>query len=71
MNDPESYTVPAGLMDTIYRTLQWYANRTSYQGERTGGVLQGCPRGPAPTSDKLVRYAEQAIERIDKEVLKR
>lgn len=71
MNDPKYYRVQAGLMDTIYKTLQWYSNRCSYIGERTGGVVAGCPRGPAPTPDELVRYAQQALDRINVEVLKR
>lgn len=69
--EQRAYEIPQGLMDQIYETLKWYANLCSYQGERTGGVLKGCPRGPAPTPDKLVRYAQQALDRINKEVLKR
>ena len=49
----------------IFNTLQDYANVCSYRGERTGGVLKGCPRGPKPTADKLVRPAQFALKRLE------
>jgi len=70
-SEEKSYAVPERLMDLIYETLKWYGNECSYQGERTGGVLKGCPRGSAPTPERLTLYARQALKRIDKEVLGR
>lgn len=66
-----SYTVPHALMDEIYETLKFYANRCSYQGERTGGVLAGCPRGPEPTTEQLIVHAQNTLLKIDREVLGR
>ena len=55
--------IPAELAEAIYQTLQYYGNVCTYQGERTGGVLAGCPRGPAPTPDHLVREAQTVLNR--------
>jgi hypothetical protein len=66
-----SYTVPREIMDDIYETLKFYANECSYQGERTGGVLAGCPRAPAPTPEDLTLYARLSLAKIDRHVLGR
>jgi hypothetical protein len=71
MTEPEVYTVPKDLMNIIYRTLRYYANEASYRGERTGGILQGCPRAPDPTPRELIQWANYAVKRIDREILKR
>lgn len=65
------YVVPHVVMDTIYETLKFYANLCSYEGERTGGVLAGCPRGPAPTPQQLIPWAQRAMAMIDSIVLGR
>lgn len=65
------YPVTFEVMDEIYETLKFYANLCSYQGERIGGVLAGCPRGPEPTPDQLVIHAQTTLQRIDAEVLGR
>lgn len=56
--------VSVELLDFIDRTLAYYGNLTTYQGERTGGVLAGCPRGPDPTPDQLVIAAHEARDRL-------
>ena len=35
------------------RALDELSVPSAYEGERTGGVLEGCPRGPAPTPEQL------------------
>lgn len=59
------------LINKIYNVLSFYANERSYEGERTGGVLKGCPRGPAPTPKQLVWSARWTLREIEREVLKR
>lgn len=68
---PAVYHVPHAVMDEIYETLKFYANLCNYQGERTGGVLAGCPRGPTPTPDDLIAHAQKALKMIDRSVLGR
>ena len=34
-----------GLVQKLDATLRFYADTDTYLGERTGGVVQGCPRG--------------------------
>jgi hypothetical protein len=65
------YSVPYTVMDAIYETLKFYANLCSYDGERTGGVLAGCPRGPKPTPEQLIAHAQEALRLIDRDVLGR
>lgn len=65
------YVVPHVVMDTVYETLKFYANQCSYEGERTGGVLAGCPRGPTPTPQQLIPWAQRALAMIDSVVLGR
>jgi hypothetical protein len=71
MSVPDNYTVPNVVMDTIYETLKFYANLCSYEPERLGGVLAGCPRGPEPTPDQMVIHAQRALMMIDRDVLGR
>src|SRR5690242_11470563 len=52
------------LADYLWRVLDYYANPYSYIGERTGGILQGCPRGPNPTSQEMTHEAEIAKRRL-------
>lgn len=68
---PQNYIIPKELMDVIYNTLKFYGNQCSYEGERTGGVVAGCPRAPAPMPHELIRWANYALVRIDREVLHR
>ena len=62
---PPPLVLDATTATVIFNTLQDYANVCSYRGERTGGVLKGCPRGPKPTADKLVRPAQFALKRLE------
>ena len=57
--------VPDDLMERIYATLLYYGSLHTYRGERTGGVLQGCPRGPKPTEEQLVFEAREMVRQID------
>jgi hypothetical protein len=65
------YEVPEALMNRIYNTLQFYANETSYLPPRIGGVVAGCPRGPAPTPIQLTMNARFIVREIDRDLLKR
>lgn len=64
-------TVPRELFSRIYDTLAFYANKCSYDPPRIGGVLQGCPRGPAPTPSQLAFWARMMMRTIDVDLLKR
>lgn len=45
----------------VWNTLMFFASESSYtMGERTGGVLAGCPRNPPPTYAEMACYARQA-----------
>jgi hypothetical protein len=45
----------------VWNTLMFFASESSYTtGERTGGVLAGCPRNPPPTYAEMACYARQA-----------
>lgn len=61
----EQVTISLELLDTVYRTLNYYASVTTYQAPRIGGVLAGCPRGEKPTPDQLTREAREVIEMLD------
>ena len=51
-----------GNLRRVWNTLMFFASESSYTlGERTGGVLQGCPRKPPPTPDELAGYAQNAL----------
>lgn len=69
--EPKTYEISKDLMNVIYNTLKLYGNQCSYEGERTGGVAAGCPRAPAPMPHELIRWANYALVRIDREVLHR
>lgn len=56
------------LMERIYAVLQFYASEHSYRGERIGGVLKGCPRGPAPTPQEMTFDARMILKQIEKEL---
>ena len=58
------YYVDKDTMHIILETLKYYANPCSYQGERVGGVLSGCPRVEKPTPDKLISGAASALKRL-------
>ena len=64
----KSYTISEETMTIIYNTLRSYGNMHTYQGERTGGVLAGCPRGPKPSAKELIVYANIALRRLEKEL---
>ena len=50
----KTVSVPEEVMHRIYNTLSYYANVTSYEAPRIGGVAAGCPRGETPTPESLV-----------------
>lgn len=64
----KKYEISEQTMNIIFNTLQAYGNRCTYEGERIGGVLAGCPRGPVPTPDELVRPAITAMRHLEKEI---
>ena len=66
---PESFVVPFELMNRLYNTLMYYANRTTYEAPRIGGVLAGCPRGEKPNPEHLTFGARAMIAQIDRELL--
>ena len=68
---PKVYQVPESLMNRIYNTLSDYANLSTYEAPRIGGVLQGCPRGPLPTPQELTMGARWMLQEIDRELLGR
>ncbi len=53
------------LKHRIYNTLMHYANTTTYDAPRIGGVLQGCPRGAVPMPDELTRSAILMLGQIE------
>lgn len=65
------YEIPEQLMNRLYNVLSHYANATTYEAPRIGGVVAGCPRGPAPTADDLTWSAKWMLRAIEHEVLKR
>lgn len=65
------YEIDEPLMNRIYNVLAHYANETSYEAPRIGGVMAGCPRGPKPTPETLVWSARWTLREIEREVLKR
>jgi len=67
----DQYVVPKHIMRQLYNVLQDYANEATYWAPRTGGVLEGCPRGDPPTSTQLVGGARSMLRLIDRDVLKR
>jgi hypothetical protein len=58
--------VPRPLWEQAYTVLQFYANEASYRGARTGGVLAGCPREPAPTAADMTEQARMLLAQIDR-----
>jgi len=61
---PEAEADPEKNRDLIllWRTLEFFARESSYTtGERTGGVLQGCPRNPPPGPADLAGYGRQGL----------
>jgi hypothetical protein len=49
----------------LWNTLKFFAHEDSYtMGERTGGVLQGCPREPPPTTAQLALYGLLGLESL-------
>lgn len=59
--DDEKFVLPRSMIEEIQRTLEFYASDEFYLGPRTGGVVQGCPRG-APLND----MGRQAMETLGK-----
>jgi hypothetical protein len=51
--------LPDDLVRRLLRHLEAWGMESSYHGQRTGGVLAGCPRGPAPAPGRMA-----AIHRI-------
>ena len=56
------------LLNRIYNVLQDYGNVCTYRGERTGGVLAGCPRGHAPLPEELAQPAISVLRDLEAEV---
>lgn len=49
-------------LNVVWNTLMFFAHPDSYVlGERTGGVLQGCPRKPPPSPDEMASFAKFAL----------
>ena len=72
LSDPNvKYEINEPIMNRIYNVLSYYANEATYWAPRIGGVVQGCPRGEVPTSDKLVWNARFMLREIERDVLKR
>ena len=65
------YEIEQELMHRLYNVLSAYANEAMYERPRVGGVVEGCPRGPAPTPAKLVWPARWLLRQIEHDVLKR
>lgn len=57
--------VPDDLIERIYATMQYYANETTYQSPRIGGVLAGCPRGAVPTPRELTYEAASIVRQME------
>jgi hypothetical protein len=52
-------------LNLVWNTLMFFAHPDSYTtGERTGGVLQGCPRKPPPTPEVMAGYARRALAAV-------
>lgn len=63
--EAEYVLVPRDLAGRIYDGLEnYYGNVCTYRGERTGGVLAGCPRAPDPTPDQLVVEARALAKQL-------
>lgn len=46
----------------LWNTLMFFSSESSYTvGERTGGVLEGCPRKPPPTHAEMAGYARRGL----------
>ena len=65
------YEIDEELMHRIYNVLSSYANETTYEAPRIGGVVVGCPRGPTPQPHQLVWSARWMLRDIEHLVLKR
>lgn len=48
------------FFEYLFQVLNYYADESIYQGNRIGGILEGCPRGPAPSPSDLTHTAEKA-----------
>lgn len=59
------------LLHRIYNVLTSYANETTYEAPRIGGVVAGCPRGAVPQPRELVWAARWTLRDIEHQVLKR
>lgn len=60
----DTFNVPADLMRRVWNTIDLYANSENYRGERTGGVLQGCPRKPDPTHYEMSLHAYETLQEM-------
>jgi len=66
MNDASGLSAESA--ELIFNALSFFANVTSYQGDRVGGVLQGCPRGPKPTPIELAGEARRVLNKVQDEL---
>lgn len=62
----EQFVMPADLITLLQRTLEYYSAFDTWHGERTGGVLEGCPRGSPDIHRDGGKYAGQALLRLIK-----
>jgi hypothetical protein len=60
----KEHIVPDELMRMVWNVIDYYANSHTYRGERTGGVLQGCPRKPNPTPEELTHEARVVLRHL-------
>lgn len=62
-NEPDMH------LNYVWNTLMFFAHPDSYtQGERTGGVLQGCPRAEPPSPDTMAGYARNALAELRRHI---
>lgn len=62
---PVAVHIPMADAEFIYRVLNFYADRFTYEYERVGGVLAGCPRGDKkPIDYDMGHSAEEAAKRL-------
>lgn len=57
----KDYILSESVANMIFNALSYYADDTSYDAPRIGGVLAGCPRGEAPHPEELSANARMAL----------
>lgn len=64
---PKTYSVSEETMTRIWNVLTYYSYPSTYDPPRTGGILEGCPRGPSHLND-LYLDAEQTLKALTQEL---